>query len=249
MIKPLCAVICIALVAGCSSAGSSVVSTPSSTPKATASPTAEPTQEPILGDMNATCQTWSEASDPARTGYVQTVLVADALDPSELNTAALIKLVDQRCSGNPGGSVDIQAGLVVATLETPEPTPTPAPTPKPVVFAKVSQRTWQLIVKSPDKYIGNAYQVWGCITQFDAATGDAQFRANASWTKQTYWYLYGDNAIFTSPASRLANFVEGDLVLMYVFGGGSYTYDTQIGGSTTVPLFQVYRIFNKGTCS
>ena len=77
--------------------------------------------------------------------------------------------------------------------------------------------------------------MWGCISQFDAATGDDTFRARASYANQTYWYSDGDNAIFTGDTDQLANFVQDDIVFMDVISLGSLTYDTQIGGSTTVP--------------
>ena len=85
---------------------------------------------------------------------------------------------------------------------------TPAPTPVPVSYAKLTQRAWQLLVKAPDNYTGNAYQVWGCISQFDAATGTDTFRAQASYTKVTYWYSDADNALFTGDETALADFVE-----------------------------------------
>ena len=45
-----------------------------------------------------------------------------------------------------------------------------------------------------------------------------------------------------APANQsniLTNVVQGDLVTMYVEVVGAYSYDTQIGGSTTAPQFQV----------
>ncbi len=43
----------------------------------------------------------------------------------------------------------------------------------------------------PDNYIGKGYYLWGCIFQFDAATGPKSILANASYTKQ-YWSLDGE---------------------------------------------------------
>jgi hypothetical protein len=100
-----------------------------------------------------------------------------------------------------------------------------------------------------DKYTGKGYLVWACITQFDAATGDDSFRAQAGYTDLLYWYTDGDNAIFTGDAGKLAAFVQNDVVYMHVIGAGSTTYDTTLGGSTTVPTFQVTSITRKGTCS
>jgi len=138
--------------------------------------------------------------------------------------------------------------------DTPEPEPTAEPTPKPttappITYAKLGPRAWQQIVKTPDKYIGRGYQVWACITQFDAATGEEAFLAIASYKRQTYWYTNGDNAWFTGPAYRLEDFVEDDVVLMNVVGTGAYSYDTQAGGNTTVPSFRVSTIRRMGSCA
>lgn len=130
---------------------------------------------------------------------------------------------------------------------TPTPTPAPVDTPAPVTFAKVSSRTWAQIVKSPDSYLGNRYQVWACITQFDAATGPGAFLTNASYQRERYWFN-GNPAFFNGAEAALAAFVKDDIVFMSVIGAGSFSYDTQAGGNTTVPLFQVVHISRKGSC-
>jgi hypothetical protein len=56
------------------------------------------------------------------------------------------------------------------------------------------------------------------------------------------------NSFFTGDAARLAPFVESDLVVVNVTGAGSYSYDTQSGGNTTVPLFEVHSIKRLGSC-
>jgi len=56
-----------------------------------------------------------------------------------------------------------------------------------------SGRAWRKIVKNPDNRYGKGYQVWACITQFDAAAGTETFRADATYKKLTYWYT-ADNA-------------------------------------------------------
>lgn len=131
---------------------------------------------------------------------------------------------------------------------TAEPTPELTPKPKPIVYAKVADRAWALIVKNPDNYTGKAYSLWGCISQFDAATGTDTFRAQAANKKLDYWYTDGKNAMFTGDESTLSDYVEGDMVFMNVIGAGSYSYDTQAGGNTTVPLFHVSAISRKGSC-
>ena len=55
--------------------------------------------------------------------------------------------------------------------------------------------------------------------------------------------------VFVGDANQLADYVEDDIVAMNVTSLGSYSYDTQIGGSTTVPMFEVDSIKRqKGSC-
>jgi len=137
-----------------------------------------------------------------------------------------------------------------ATVE-PDPTLEPEATQKPakVTYKKLSDRTWAKVVKSPDDYFGDAFQVWACISQFDSATGTETFLAQALNKKTTYWYLDGDNALFVGNENQLADFVEDDLVSMNVLGDGQFSYDTQAGGNTTVPMFQVQSIRRRGSCA
>lgn len=115
-------------------------------------------------------------------------------------------------------------------------------------YADLSARDWALLVKAPDDYVGKAYVVWGCISQFDAATGADSFRAQAFFSKTTTWFTDGSNALFNGEKAVLAPFVKNDVVVMNVVVLGSYSYSTQSGGKTTVPNFAVITISNKGSC-
>lgn len=138
---------------------------------------------------------------------------------------------------------------IITSDPTEAPQVNPASIPLPKSYATLSKRNWQKLVKSPDSYIGKGYKLWACITQFDAATGDAEFLAQASYRRETYWALNGDNAAFVGVAATLADYVEGDVVTMSVMSLGSFSYDTQAGGNTTVPSFQVVKIKRqKGSC-
>ena len=139
---------------------------------------------------------------------------------------------------------------------TPEATPVPEPTPAPTVgsiypksYAKLSDRDWARVVKAPDNYVGKGYKVWACITQFDAATGLGSFRGQASNAKEEFWFSDGSNAFFEGSEDGLADFVQNDIVAMDVVAEGSYSYDTQNGGNTTVPMFLVMKISRQGDCS
>jgi hypothetical protein len=113
----------------------------------------------------------------------------------------------------------------------------------PANYATVSTRKFALIAKNPDEYVGKNFVVYGVVTQFDAATGVDTFRADTGPVALVAdWYDYDVNTIVTGSKKLLHNVVEDDIVRMYVTAAGSYSYDTQIGGNTTVPMFKVNMI-------
>jgi hypothetical protein len=155
-------------------------------------------------------------------------------------------------SGGTGGTVATDAPVVNPAEEEPtvELVPEEEATPElvlPKKYAKLNERNWKKVVKAPDKYTGKGYQIWACITQFDAATGEDAFRGDASFKKLKYWWE-GANAYFTGEPRALGDIVKGDVVVMNVVGLGSLDYETQIGGNTTVPSFLVTKITRKGSC-
>jgi hypothetical protein len=118
----------------------------------------------------------------------------------------------------------------------------------PTSYAVLDDHEWALLVKTPADYAGQGFKIWACITQFDAATGSGGFRAQALNKPATSWYISGDNAIFTGDADMLGDFVKDDTVSMSVIGEGPYTYDTTLGGKSTVPWFEVAAITRDGSC-
>ncbi len=204
----------------------------------------------MAGILAAGGAAMAQSPGPSASPAVLQDLCIRVLAPEGLNAVTLT-------NGIMDGTVNVLAvvpctepGSSPAPSVTSTPEPTPAPTKKPaaIKYQKVSDRTWSKIMKSPDKYLTDAFQVWACITQFDAATGGDTFRAQALGKRTQYWYIDGDNALFTGDEDKLADYVEGDVVSMNVLGGGSFSYDTQIGGSTTVPWFLVQSIKHRGSC-
>ncbi len=134
------------------------------------------------------------------------------------------------------------ASSTASSTETkPTPTPTPKATPKPT-YKALSSRQFKLLAKDPDAYIGRTYVIYGEITQFDAATGNDAFRANTGPKKLriSYGYVsYDQNTVLTGSTSKLKKLVEGDCFTAKVTVLGSYSYDTQVGGNTTVPSLYV----------
>ena len=130
---------------------------------------------------------------------------------------------------------------------TDEPTESAAPAPEPEKksYRTLSSRKFKLMAKDPDSYIGKTYVIYGEITQFDSATGTEAFRADTGPKKLRISYGYVDyeqNSFFYGDESDLDKLVEGDCFKAKVTVLGSYSYDTQAGGNTTVPMFQVESI-------
>jgi hypothetical protein len=107
-------------------------------------------------------------------------------------------------------------------------------------YRSVNAREFALMVKNPDSWAGQKILVYGVVTQFDAATGTTAFRADTGPSPMTDPYDYENNTFITAHDSQMvANVVQDDVVTMFVEVQGAYTYDTQIGGSTTVPALLV----------
>lgn len=109
-------------------------------------------------------------------------------------------------------------------------------------YGALTPREFELLVKDPDAHKGETYIIYGEVTQFDAATGTDKFRADTGAVRSKIKYGFTDykqNSWMTGDSEMLADVVGGDCFVAKVTLGGSYSYDTQIGGSTTVPLFEV----------
>ena len=69
---------------------------------------------------------------------------------------------------------------------------------------------------------------------------DRHLRADAAATNTNeYGFFTGDNTVLTGTESQLAHVVQSDVFRGYVTVLGSLSYDTQIGGSTTVPALAI----------
>ncbi len=145
---------------------------------------------------------------------------------------------------------------VTTTPENPEPQPTaevaePEVEPELVVpdlatFGTVDERTFALIAKEPDAHIGTNLIVFGDVAQLDSATGPCNMLLSAAEAQQENSFDYEQNTFATSGDGDAVcpvfdPLVEGDHVKMWVTVLGSFSYDTQIGGNTTVPAFQVWQ--------
>jgi hypothetical protein len=130
----------------------------------------------------------------------------------------------------------------------------PAPTPAAAVtYRALTARTWAQIAKDPDAHAGETCIVYGEVTQFDAATGQSAFRADVGGVRQypddIGYVSYPTNTVLDGDAGTLSPVVENDLFTAKVTVTGSLSYDTQIGGSTTVPELQIDSITVTGHAS
>jgi Protein of unknown function (DUF2510) len=113
----------------------------------------------------------------------------------------------------------------------------------PSHYQPISPHDYALLVKDPDAAKGRKLIVHGVVTQFDSATGTSEFRADTGAEPMESRFEYGENTYVYAPdPAILTNVVDKDMVTMYVEVAGSYSYDTQIGGSTVVPQLNVYII-------
>ena len=141
-----------------------------------------------------------------------------------------------------------ERSYVPPPTQAPEPTEEPEPTVAAAAdlseYEEIDERTLAQIVKAPDDHIARQVVVYGRITQLDAATGKCFVRVSISHTPHDDWYDYEHNSVGfagdgESDCPVLDPFVADDEVKLWVTIGGSLSYDTQIGGSTTVPAYLI----------
>jgi hypothetical protein len=121
---------------------------------------------------------------------------------------------------------------------------------EPSTYEEITPRDFALIAKDPDAHRMRKLVLYGVVTQFDSATGTEGFRANVDAVPHSRSYDFDQNTILAaSDPAILADVVEKDFVTMWVSGAESYSYDTQMGGRTTVPKFTVNIIKVTGSAS
>lgn len=110
-------------------------------------------------------------------------------------------------------------------------------------YEVLGERDYALVAKNPDAHIGRKLVVYGYVAQFDSGTGSNQFRAYTGNAPSSRTYDFDINTIVTSTDSKiLTNLVKDDFVTMYVEVKGSYNYSTTMGGSTTVPKYDLVMV-------
>lgn len=131
-----------------------------------------------------------------------------------------------------------------------EPSDEPAPpatdaAPDPNTFYPTDDRSLALVVKDPDSFAGANIILYGSIMQFDSATGRCTMLIDTAATQQEYSYDYDQSVMAIAGDADMTcpvfdPLVEDDHVKIWATIMQSFSYDTQIGGNTTVPLVKVW---------
>lgn len=106
----------------------------------------------------------------------------------------------------------------------------------PSSYKKLTDREFSMIVKDPESHKGEKVVLYGYVQQLDSATGPDVLLAGIGGSSKENWYEYQDRAIVVAGEKGMyQDVVQKDLVTIYATVNGSMSYDTQIGGNTTVP--------------
>ena len=132
---------------------------------------------------------------------------------------------------------------------SPEPTTEapPAPsTPDLSTFKGTDDRNWALIAKDPDAHVGANVILFGSIMQFDSATGRCAMLIDTAATPKEMSFDYAQSVMAVSgdwetECPVFDPLVEDDHVKIWATVVQSFSYDTQIGGNTTVPMVEVWK--------
>ena len=109
------------------------------------------------------------------------------------------------------------------------------------------------IEKNPDGLKGECFVMYGRIVQFDSNTGPCSFHANIARNQSSRWYDYDvrstfgyeDDEIlsaFRQDCPELDRIDGDDFIKVWGTVLGSFSYDTSIGGSNTVPSFKIEKV-------
>lgn len=222
--SPLGAFVVVLLVGGCGLFGLAALLSPSKNDVSTSGTsivgtTFKPlTPEEI--DAAVTAEIKKSCDDAVRTRETPTVHYSDAWVGKKFDDIKLAVIV---CTQQ---ARDAEAAEAVANAKTPD---------------------VDAVIKNPTAYEGQTFVVIAKVLQSDGATGPCIFRA--AWDNAVHQYSMeykGDNGVFIggngkSDCPTVNDIDKDDVVRVWVKSLGKSNYDTQIGGSTTAPQFQVVK--------
>ncbi|MFJ3405060.1 DUF4190 domain-containing protein [Promicromonospora sp. NPDC090134] len=121
-----------------------------------------------------------------------------------------------------------------------------ATTPAPEEFVRLDAAQWASIAKDPDKAQGRAVVVFAEVMQFDSTTGPDRFLAGAGVDQPGSAYELETQSVFVAEEALLGGVEAGDVLKVHAVVDGSFTYENQIGGASTVPALTVAKIEDVG---
>lgn len=138
---------------------------------------------------------------------------------------------------------------VVSSAGKPSPKST-ASEPVAVVatdYKEVTDRDMALLIKDPDAHKDERLVIYAKVTQFDSATGDCSFRANASAVPVGSPWDYKENVMLLGgsggvPCEELKDYVEDDEVKVLATSQGEFQYETAMRASMSAPKFRIDKI-------
>ncbi|KOS56421.1 hypothetical protein Z051_09400 [Rhodococcus rhodochrous KG-21] len=174
----------------------------------------------------------SDAGDDD-TGIAAATSTAASSLPSTTKSAAEVQASQQAAAASSSRAAAAAAAAAAREAER----------KNPAAYEQLSPRDFALIAKDSAAAKNRKIVLYGYVAQFDSVTGANQFRASVDSQQFGSWYDYDHNVIIkASDRNLIANVVEDDLVTMWVEVDEPITYDTTLGGSTTVPSFKVNMI-------
>ena len=193
-------------------------------------PDAEPDSTPASAvSSTSSSSSSSPSSDSAAAEAAAAKASADAAAKAKADAAAKAK-ADAAAKAKAAAAAKAKAAAAAKAK---------AALRNPANYPAITPRKYALLVKDPDAHVGQKFRIYGYVTQFDSATGPDTFLADTAAVRASEWYDYDVNTLVSADNANLfKNVVEDDLVTLYVQVLGSQSYDTQIGGNTTVPHLQ-----------
>lgn len=110
-------------------------------------------------------------------------------------------------------------------------------------YDTVSERDWLMVERDPDAHEGDRYQLYGYVTQADAATGNISIRVDTSPVQKYRWFDYDVNTFMVAGLDDVfSDVVQGDHVRILAEVEGAFSYNTRIGGSASAVLATAYDV-------
>lgn len=120
-----------------------------------------------------------------------------------------------------------------------------SPVPDPADFIQVDAAEWAAIAENPDRAKDRPVVVFAEVMQFDGSTGLDRFLASTGVDQpgelelQTNTLLIGDEVL-------LDGVETGDVLKVHAVVTGSVEYETQVGGTATVPVLVIAQLEDVG---